>query len=415
MQAAGSEKVKLGANLNPLQDVSGVDSVDFSADIDDLIGKVTKLKTLYEWGQVDADILRYVPGMNKIMYQGQIDYIDTKKTYAASTYTHMEQMEFTIELAVDHYLNFSNIILCLPITFRKKTNKSAAIDDDMIPVNNFFTHWIKDVNMRRYGDDIAVLPINKTMDIYRYSDAMLKHLPDKALATFQKNILYSKKPVIIKGDNAGTISDRRNHIAAAARNSNTGDNIEDRIAKFNQDDALSENKVYRIPLKYLVDIGLVNLPTEFNINLTFNLEKTMGKLFETRKKIPNTTAGRAAALPTTVPDKSVYFYAIPYIQYEQIKLNDTFQKYVKKTINSKRVLRTGIKPTPLQKSYEINVGSQSHVVEFRGTSRQFSFIEISLVFDKSEQHNSQHDSYNFELASTMIGSVQLENLNNKYG
>ena len=155
----------------------------------------------------------------------------------------------------------------------------------MIPVNNFFTHWIKDVNMRRYGDDIAVLPINKTMDIYRYSDAMLKHLPDKALATFQKNILYSKKPVIIKGDNAGTISDRRNHIAAAARNSNTGDNIEDRIAKFNQDDALSENKVYRIPLKYLVDIGLVNLPTEFNINLTFNLEKTMGKLFEKRFQI----------------------------------------------------------------------------------------------------------------------------------
>ena len=111
MQAAASEKVKLGANLNPLQDASGVDSVDFSADIDDLIGKVSKLKALYERGEVDADILRYVPGMNKIMYQGQIDYIDTKKTYAASTYMDMEQMEFTIELTADHYLNFSNIIL----------------------------------------------------------------------------------------------------------------------------------------------------------------------------------------------------------------------------------------------------------------------------------------------------------------
>ena len=285
----------------------------------------------------------------------------------------------------------------------------------MKPVNNFFTHWIKDVNIRRYGDDIAVLSVNKTMDIYRYSDAMLKHLPDKALATFQKNLLYSKKPVITKGNSAGTINDRRKHIATAARNSNTNDNIDDRIAKFNQDDALSEKKVYRIPLKYLVDIGLVNLPTEFNVRLTFNLEKGLGKLFETRKKISNTTAGKAAALPTTVPDANVYFYAIPYIQYEQIKLNDTFQKYVKKIINSKRVLRTGIKPSPLQKSYEINVGSQSHVVEFKGASRQFSFIEISLVFDKSEQHNSQYDSYNFELASTMIGSVQLENLNNKYG
>ena len=55
------------------------------------------------------------------------------------------------------------------------------------------------------------------------------------------------------------------------------------------------------------------------------------------------------------------------------------------------------------------------MAEFKGSSRQFCFIEISLVFDKSEQHDSQYDSYNFELAATMIGSVQLENLNNKYG
>ena len=256
----------------------------------------------------------------------------------------MEQMEFTIELTADHYLN---IILCLPITFRKKSNKAQAIYGNIIPVNNFFTHWIKDVNIRRYGDDIAILPINKTMDIYRYSDAMLKHLPDKVLATFQKNLLYSKKPVIIKGNAAGTINDRRNHIAAAARNSNTDDNIEDRIAKFNEDNTLSGKKVYRIPLKYLVDIGLVNLPTEFNVKLTFNLEKTLGKLFETRKRIANLAGGGAAPLPTTAPDANIYFYAIPWLQYEQIKLNDTFQKYVKKK-NSKRVLRT--KPTPIQKS-----------------------------------------------------------------
>ena len=302
MQRAARERVKLGENLNPLNDATGVDSIDFSADIDDLIKKVSKIKSLYDRGEVDSDILRYVPGMNKIMYQGQIGYIDTKKTYAASTYTDMEQMKFTIELMADHYLKFSNIILCLPITFRKKSNKAQVIDGDIIPLNNFFIHWIKDVNIRRYGDDIAILPINKTMDIYKYSYAMLKHLPDKALATFQKNLLYSKKPVIIKGNATGTINDRRNHIAAAARNSNTDDNIEDRIAKFNEDNALSGKKVYRIPLKYLVDIALVNLPIEFNVKLTFNLEKTLGKLFEMRKKIANLAGGGAAPLPTTAPD-----------------------------------------------------------------------------------------------------------------
>ena len=120
-------------------------------------------------------------------------------------------------------------------------------------------------------------------------------------------------------------------------------------------------------------------------------------------------------MPTTEPDPNVYFHAIPYLQYEQIKVNDTFNKYITKAIQSKRVLRTGIKPTPYQKSYEINVGSQSHVAEFKGTNKQFSFIEISLVFDKSEQRNNVYDSYNFELAATSIGSIQLENLNNKYG
>ena len=82
--------------------------------------------------------------------------------------------------------------------FEKKTNKAAAINATMIPVNNLFAHWIKDVTVKRYGDDIAVLPINMTLDTYRYSESMLKHMPKAALATFQKELLYSKKRVNIK-------------------------------------------------------------------------------------------------------------------------------------------------------------------------------------------------------------------------
>ena len=79
MQAAKSNRVKLGENLNPLEDATGVDAVDFSVDIDNVISKIDKLKVMYDSGQIDADILRYIPGMSKIMYQGQIDWIDTKK------------------------------------------------------------------------------------------------------------------------------------------------------------------------------------------------------------------------------------------------------------------------------------------------------------------------------------------------
>ena len=79
MQANVSNKVKLGQSLDPLQDETGVDSVDFSADIDNLLKKLEKLPDLYEKGRIDSDLLRYIQGMSKIMYQGQIDWIQTKK------------------------------------------------------------------------------------------------------------------------------------------------------------------------------------------------------------------------------------------------------------------------------------------------------------------------------------------------
>ena len=169
MQSARSNRVKLEENLNPLEDATGVDAVDFSTDIDNLLSKLDKLSDLYDTGKIDADLLRYIPGMSKIMYQGQTDWIETKRTYASSTYTDNQMMEFTIELTTNHYINFSNMVLCLPVTFRKRTNKATPIGDDMIPVNNFFAHWVKDVTVKRYGDGIAVLPINTTLDIYRYS------------------------------------------------------------------------------------------------------------------------------------------------------------------------------------------------------------------------------------------------------
>ena len=260
------------------------------------------------------------------------------------------------------------------------------------------------------------MPINTVLEVYRYSEALLKHLPDDVLVTFQDQLLYSKKKVIIKGNAANSFNDRRNHIAASARNSNTADNLADRISKFNDDDALSKTTVvYRIPLKYLVDLGLVNLPTEFDVKFIFNLEKNRSKLFESRKKIANLTTGAVAPLPTDAPDTDVHFFGAPYLQYKQIKLSDTFDKYVSKALRSKRALRTGIKSTPFKKTFEINAGSQSHIADFKGAYKQFSFIEISLVYDKSEQHHNVYDSYNAELAATAIASMQLENLNNKYG
>ena len=48
----------------------------------------------------------------------------------------------------------------------------------------FFAHWLWEINIKRFGDNIPILPVNIELDVYRYSDAMLKHLPEKFLKTF---------------------------------------------------------------------------------------------------------------------------------------------------------------------------------------------------------------------------------------
>ena len=55
---------------------------------------------------------------------------------------------------------------------------------------------------------------------------------------------------------------------------------------------------------------------------------------------------------------------------------------------SERVLRTGIKPTLYQKSFELVIGTESRVLNIQAANKQFSFITISLVFDRSDQQVS---------------------------
>ena len=70
MQSARSNRVKLGENLNRSEDATGVNAVDFKVDLDNLINKLDKLADLYDTGKVDVDLLRYLPGVSKIMHQG---------------------------------------------------------------------------------------------------------------------------------------------------------------------------------------------------------------------------------------------------------------------------------------------------------------------------------------------------------
>ena len=90
---------------------------------------------------------------------------------------------------------------------KKKTNQNLYIDADLMTVNNFFAHFVKEVSVTKYGSDKELIPTFPTYEIYQYAYPMLKHLPKDALKTIEKTLWYSKKSVYYNNVNI----DRRNH------------------------------------------------------------------------------------------------------------------------------------------------------------------------------------------------------------
>ena len=106
---------------------------------------------------------------------------------------------------------------------------------------------------------------------------MLKHLPRSALKMIERYLLYSKKSVIILGN-----EDRRSH-----NNDNeafrTEDNLKDREDKFVAQ--IDSKHVYRTPLKYLCNLGKINFPTKIDLKIRCTLQTDMNQLFESKKKV----------------------------------------------------------------------------------------------------------------------------------
>ena len=74
----------------------------------------------------------------------------------------------------------------------------------------------------------------------------------------------------------------------------------------------------------------------------------------------------------------------------------------------------GAQKAPIQKTYEISKVQDSLNVGFLGSNRQFDWIEISIVPDKSDKHTTIYDSYNRELAAQRTKYLKLSNFTEIY-
>ena len=145
--------------------------------------KLKKIRDLINMGKYDADLAKYIPGLLDLAIQRMLDDIDTREKVAHPSYKDKEQLDFQILLTENYYVNPSNIHICFPIKIKKKSNNDTNIDSDLITVNNFFAHWVKEISITKYGSDKELPPTFSPWEIYQYSDQMLKHMPTNALKT----------------------------------------------------------------------------------------------------------------------------------------------------------------------------------------------------------------------------------------
>lgn len=139
----------------------------------------------------------------------------------------------------------------------------------------------------------------------------------------------------------------------------------------------------------------------------------MKKLFESKNLY-----GATDTIPSSL-DAKIIFTKAPFIQYEQILLDKNSRLHLKTVMVSKKILRMGVQKTPIQKTYKILVGPNSINIDFLDTNRQFhwlqfDWLEMSLVFDKSDKHTGLYDSYNVEQAAKYIKLVKLPSFTEIY-
>ena len=94
----------------------------------------------------------------------------------------------------------------------------------------------------------------------------------------------------------------------------------------------------------------------------------MKKLFDFKQKV--TAIG--------APDAKVIFTKASFLQCKQFLLDKNFRQYLETIMVPQKNLRMGVQKTPIQKTYEISVVSDTINVDFPGPNRQFHWLPTKI-------------------------------------
>ena len=84
--------------LNPLKDKAQVDEINYTADFDNLYSRMDEFDKFFQIGKISYNMLKYIPGLAKIGYQGQLHLRETQIKYADGPYKNKKVIEFNVQL-----------------------------------------------------------------------------------------------------------------------------------------------------------------------------------------------------------------------------------------------------------------------------------------------------------------------------
>ena len=74
----------------------------------------------------------------------------------------------------------------------KHTNCSSKTANVNVIMVSKFWHWLKEIDARRYPEDVKILSTKNTVEIYQYLAQQLKHLPSKSLDDIRETLIFKK-------------------------------------------------------------------------------------------------------------------------------------------------------------------------------------------------------------------------------
>ena len=202
MQRELKNRAYIASTVSPLDDIGDSSAIDRTpSNYEDAKNKVKKIMQLISTGTCDAELAKYISGTLDLVYQGMIEDFDTKEKAAHNSYKEIEQIDFQIMLTDKYYINPSSIHLCFPMKIKKSSSTNSSIDTDLITVNNFCAHLVKEISLTRYGHDKQLISTFSPYEIYQYSESMPKHLPKNSLKKNRENTPLQQAVCIFQQSN----------------------------------------------------------------------------------------------------------------------------------------------------------------------------------------------------------------------